>query len=144
MGIINYYRKFLKEYSMIARPLNELLKKDVDFPAELLTEHKTAIDRLKEMLCSAPLLVRPDPNREFELHMDWSAAGCGVILQQRGKAGEERVISYANCSNNKPESNYSSYVGKCLVAVWSPCGTTECTCTGKSSSCTPTTGPRSG
>jgi hypothetical protein len=118
MGIINYHRKFLKGCSMIARPLNDLLKKDVDLPAELLTEHKGAIDKLKEMLCSAPLLVRPDPNREFELHTDWSAAGCGAILQQRGKAGEERVISHASCSNNKPESNYSSYAGECLASVW--------------------------
>jgi hypothetical protein len=94
MGIINYYRKFLKGCSMIARPLNDLLKKDVDFPAELSTEHKAAIGKLKDMLCSAPLLVRPDPNREFELHTDWSAAGCGAILQQRGESGEERVISY--------------------------------------------------
>jgi hypothetical protein len=70
------------------------------------------------MLCSAPLLVRPDPNREFELHTDWSAAGCGEILQQRGKVGEERVISYASRSNNKPESNYSSYAEECLAAVW--------------------------
>jgi hypothetical protein len=70
MGIINYYRKFLKGCNMIARPLNDLLKKDVDFPTELSTEHKAAIDKLKEMLCSAPLLVRPDPNREFELHTD--------------------------------------------------------------------------
>jgi hypothetical protein len=62
MGIINYYRKFLKGCSMIARPLNDLLKKDVDFPAELLTEHKAAIDKLNKMLFSVPLLVRPDPN----------------------------------------------------------------------------------
>jgi hypothetical protein len=70
------------------------------------------------MLCSAPLLVRRDPNREFELHTDWSAARCGAILQQRGKAGEERVISYASRSNNKPKSNYNSYAGECLAAVW--------------------------
>jgi hypothetical protein len=118
MGIINYYRKFLKECNMIARPLNDLLKKDVDFLAELSTEHKAAINKLKEMLCSAPLLERPDPNWEFELHTDRSAAGCRAILQERGEAGEERVISYASRSNNKPESNYSSYAGKCLAAVW--------------------------
>jgi hypothetical protein len=41
-----------------------------------------------------------------------------MILQQRGEAGEERVIFYASRSNNKPESNYSSYAGKCLAAVW--------------------------
>jgi hypothetical protein len=103
---------------MIACPLNDLLKKDVDFPAELSTEHKAAIDKLKEMPCSAPLLVRPDPNREFELHTDWSAAGCGAILQQRGEAGEKRMISYASRGNNKPELNYSSYAGECLAAVW--------------------------
>jgi hypothetical protein len=117
MGIINYYRKFLKGCNMIARPLNDLLKKDVDFPAQLLAEHKATIDRLKEMMCFAPLLVRPDPNREFGLHTDWSATGCGAILQQRGEDGEERVIPYASCSNNKLESNYSSYAGKCLAAV---------------------------
>jgi hypothetical protein len=52
MGVINYYRKFLKGCSMIGRPLNDLLKKDVDFPAELSTEHKAAIDKLNEMLAS--------------------------------------------------------------------------------------------
>jgi hypothetical protein len=139
MGIINYYRKFLKGCSMIVRPLNDVLKKDVDFPAELSMEHKAAIDKLKEMLCSAPLLVRPGPNWEFELHTDWSAAGCGAILQQRGQAGEERVISYASRSNNKPESNYSIYAGECFTAVRGS-GTKGCTCTGGGSSCTPTTG----
>jgi hypothetical protein len=87
-------------------------------PRTLLTEHKAAIDKLKEMLCSAPLLVRPDPNREFKLHTEWSAAVCGAILQQRGDAGEEPVISYASRSNNKPGSNYCSYAGECLAAVW--------------------------
>jgi hypothetical protein len=89
MGIINYYRKFLKGCNMIACLLNDLLKKDVDFPAELSTEHKAAIDKLKEMLCSAPLLVRPDPNWEFELHTDRSAAGCGAICSR----GEKLVRS---------------------------------------------------
>jgi hypothetical protein len=65
MGIINHYRKFLKGCSRIARPLNDLLNKDIDFPMELLPENKAAIDTLKEMLGSAPVLVRLDPNREF-------------------------------------------------------------------------------
>jgi hypothetical protein len=109
----------------------------------LSTEHKADIDRLKKMLCSAPLLVRPDPNREFELHTDWSAAGCGAILQQRGDVGEERVISYASRSNNKPESIYSSYAGECLAAVWGV-RYHRVDRTGDGSSCTRTTDPWSG
>jgi hypothetical protein len=49
--------------------------------------------------------------------MNWSAAGCGAILQQRGEAGEEQVIFYASRSNNKRGSTYSSYAGECLAAV---------------------------
>ena len=118
LGIIGYYRRFLQGCSTVARPLNDLLKKDVDFPAELNAECKAAIDQLKGMLCSAPLLVRPDPKREYELHTDWSAAGCGAILQQRDDTNAERVVAYASRSNNRAESNYSSYAGECLAAVW--------------------------
>ena len=118
LGIVNYYRKFLPGCSTVARPLNDLLKKDVDFPAELDGTCKDAVDQLKKMLCEAPLLVRPDPTREFELHTDWSAAGCGAILQQRDETGAERVVAYASRSNNRAESNYSSYAGECLAAVW--------------------------
>jgi hypothetical protein len=118
LGIINYYRKFLKDCSQTARPLNDLLKKGIDFPAELNEGCKGAIDKLKGMLCAAPLLVRPDPKRDYELHTDWSAAGCGAILQQRDDAGDERVIAYASRSNNRAEVNYGSYAGECLAAVW--------------------------
>ena len=118
LGIVNYYRKFLRDCSAVARPLNDLLKKDVEFPEELSAEGKAAVDQLKRMLCEAPLLVRPDPKKPYELHTDWSAAGCGAILQQRDDSGAERVIAYASRSNNKAEGNYSSYAGECLAAVW--------------------------
>jgi hypothetical protein len=118
LGIINYYWKFLKDCSQIARPLNDLLKKGIDFPAELKEGCKGAIDKLKGMLCAAPLLVRPDPKRDYELHTDWSAAGCGTILQQRDDVGDKRVIAYASRSNNRAEVNYGSYAGECLAAVW--------------------------
>ena len=118
LGIVNYYRKFLPGCSTVARPLNDLLKKEVEFPPELDNTGKAAVDKLKEMLCEAPLLVRPDPTKEFELHTDWSAAGCGAILQQRDDDQNERVVAYASRSNNRAESNYSSYAGECLAAVW--------------------------
>jgi hypothetical protein len=89
--------------------------------AELEEGCKGAIDKLKGMLCAAPLLVRPDPKRDYELHTDWGAAGCGAILQQRDDKGNERVIAHTSRSNNRAEVNYGSYASECLAAVWAVC-----------------------
>jgi hypothetical protein len=63
-------------------------------------------------------LRRPDFSKVFILHTYWSALGIGVILGQLDEEGKEYVITYASQSNNKVESNYSSYKGECLVVVW--------------------------
>ncbi len=65
-----------------------------------------------------PILKRPDFSKVFILYTDWSALGIGVILGQLDEEGKEYVITYASWSNNKAESNYSSYEGECLVVVW--------------------------
>jgi hypothetical protein len=53
-------------------------------------------------------LRRPDFNKVFILHTDWSALGIGAILGQLDEEGKEYVITYASQSNNKVESKYSS------------------------------------
>ena len=67
----------------------------------------------------------------YTLQTDWSAKGMGAILSQIGKDGEEGVIAYASRSNNKGESNYSSYHGELLAAVW---GVQHCSDEGSSAS----------
>jgi len=62
-------------------------------------------------------LRRPDFDKVFILHIDWSALGIGAILGQLDEEGKEYVIAYAFRSN-KAKSNYSSYEGECLVIVW--------------------------
>jgi len=56
--------------------------------------------------------------RFFILHTNWSALGIGAIISQLDEEGIGYVIAYASRSNNKAESNYSSYKGECLDVVW--------------------------
>jgi hypothetical protein len=118
LGTANYYRKFVKDYSIIAAPLNNLVRQDVAWDWSEACQQ--AFDTIKERLTQAPILRRPDCSREFEFefHTDWSGVGLGAVLIQRDNNKREYVIAYASRSNNRTERNYSSYPGKCLAAVW--------------------------
>ena len=116
LGTAGYYRKFVKNYSKVASPLNHLLQEEV--PYDWDSDCQNAFETLKKHLTEAPILRRPNFEREFELHTDWSAQGLGAVLTQRDEAGDEYVIAYASRSCNKTERNYSSYHGECLAAVW--------------------------
>jgi hypothetical protein len=93
-----------------------LLKKDVAWTWS--EEAQEAFNTLKEKLSEFPILRRLDFSKVFILHTDWSALDIGVILGQLDEEGKEYVIAYASRSNNKVESNYSSYKGECLAVVW--------------------------
>jgi hypothetical protein len=88
----------------IAHPLYALLKKDVAWTWS--HEAQEAFNTLKEKLSEFPILRRPDFNKVFILHTDWSALGIRAILGQLDEEGKEYVIAYASRSNNKAESNY--------------------------------------
>ncbi len=60
---------------------------------------------------------RPNFNKVFILHTNWSALGIGTILVQLDEEGKKYVIAYAS-RNNKVESNYSSHEGESLAIVW--------------------------
>jgi hypothetical protein len=93
-----------------------LLKKDVAW--KWTEEAQEAFNTLKEKLSEFPIPRRLDFSKVFILHTDWSALGIGAIIGQLDEEGKEYVIAYASRSNNKAESNYSSYEGECLVVVW--------------------------
>jgi len=114
--LCNYYRIYVQDFSTIAHPLYALLKKDVAWTWN--DEAQEAFNTLKEKLSEFPILRRPDFNKVFILHTDWNAFGIGAILGQLDEEGKEHVITYAFRSNNKAESNYSSYEGECLAVVW--------------------------
>jgi hypothetical protein len=116
LGSANYYRRFIRDFSGIAAPLNRLLQEDVAWGWD--EAYQTAFEALKQKLLDAPILRRPDYKRPFELHTDWSSVGLGAVLVQRDDEGREYVVAYASRSCNRAERNYSSYQGECLYAVW--------------------------
>src|SRR5579864_4050312 len=116
LGLMSYYRKFIKDFSKIARPMLTLLKKDTPF--EWTNKQQNAFDRLKQMLIQAPVLTYPDFNQPFIIYTDTSGIGLGAVLSQQGKDGKEHVIAYASQSLNQAEKNYSITDQECLAVVW--------------------------
>jgi hypothetical protein len=78
LGLMSYYRKYVRGYSKLAGPLFELTKKDIPFVWDVGCEQ--AYQALKAALVDAPVLTRPDFKRTFWLDVDWSPKGVGAIL----------------------------------------------------------------
>ncbi len=116
IGLYNYYKIYVQDFSTIAHPLCALLKKDVTWTWS--EEAQEAFNTLKEKLSKLPILRKPYFSKVFILHIDWNVLCINVIIGQLDEEGKEYVIAYASQSNNKVENNYSSYKEECLVILW--------------------------
>jgi hypothetical protein len=116
MGLVNYYYMYVKGFSLMAKPLNMLLKLDQEW--QWGNEQERTFVELKARLVVAPILRRPIRGCPFQLHIDWSMLGLRMMLTQCDDEGKEFVVAYASRSNNIAKSCYSSYKRKCLATVW--------------------------
>jgi hypothetical protein len=78
VGLSEYFRKFIPQYSIIVRPLTNLLRAGTEF--EFDEREKELFTRLKEILCNSPTLSLYKVGVEMELHTDASMHGYGAIL----------------------------------------------------------------
>jgi len=81
VGLASYFRRFIRDFSLIARPLYQLLRKDVTF--KFGEEERLAFVTLKNRLVEAPILAVYNSKAHTELHCDASAHGFGAILMQQ-------------------------------------------------------------
>jgi hypothetical protein len=82
LGLAGYYRKFVKHFGIISKPLTELLKKGVIFT--WVQDHQVSFQTLKSALSSAPVLALPDFSLPFCIGTDASGIGIGAVLLQIG------------------------------------------------------------
>lgn len=115
LGLLNYYRKFIQNFSKIASPINNLLKKDTLF--EWTEECESSFKELKGFLVNPPLLIYPDFDLPFNLTTDASKLAIGAVLSQ-SKVGLDKPIAYASRSLSKTEQNYSTTEKELLAIVW--------------------------
>ncbi|QRW01159.1 Retrotransposable element Tf2 protein [Ceratobasidium sp. AG-Ba] len=114
LGFVNFYRRFIAEFSKIARPLHDLTKKDTRF--EWSQECQQAFEEIKKRVSQDPVLIHPDPNKPFILETDASGIAIGAILSQRGEDGYLHPVAYLSKSYNDAQRNYDT-ANKELLAI---------------------------
>ena len=134
LGFTGYYRRFVKGFAEIARPLNDLLvghytnpqarkkvkviKKPVPF--EWKEEHQHSFQTLIEKLTTPPVLAYADCRLPFSVHTDASLNGLGAVLYQK-QDNKERVVAYASRSLKPSEKNYPAHKLEFLALKWAIC-----------------------
>lgn len=80
LGFVNFYRRFIKNYSKVAAPLSSLTSTKVKF--SWTTDANDAFLRLKSLFTLAPILIQPDSSKQFVVEVDASDIGVGAVLSQ--------------------------------------------------------------
>ena len=115
LGLCNYYRRFVKNFSKLATPLNQLLQEDTKF--NWSQECEESFQALKHAFVTAPMLKYPDMNAPFILSTDASGTSLGYILGQKGLDGKEMVVAYGGRSLKPDEHKFKVSEQECLAFV---------------------------
>jgi hypothetical protein len=102
LGLAGYYRRFIPDFSRIAKPMTKVLKKGVKFVWD--EDCEKAFHTLRAHLTTAPVLAQPDNTKPFDVYCDASGACLGCVLMQ-----DKWVIAYASRALRPHEKNYPTH-----------------------------------
>lgn len=115
LGLTGYYRKFIRDYAKITKPLTVCLKKGRKIVYS--EEFMKSFNRCKEILTNPPILQYPDFSKNFIVTTDASNVAIGAILSQ-GPIGSDKPICYASRTLNQSEERYSTIEKELLAVIW--------------------------
>ena len=115
LGHAGFYRRFIRDFSKIARPFTNLLAKDVPFIFD--DKCSGTWEKLKWELISAPIISPPDWSNPFEIMCDTSDFAIGAVLGQR-KDNKQHVIYYSSRTLNDAQMNYTTTEKEFLAVVF--------------------------
>ena len=116
-GILSYYRRYIKNFAKITRPIYNLSTSGKDgqslskTPVSWGREQQQALDELIRHLSNPPIMAYPDFSKSFTLHTDASKDGLGAVLYQN-QDGVMRVSAYGSRALSPAEKNYHLHAGK--------------------------------
>ncbi|CAI7901125.1 unnamed protein product, partial [Closterium sp. NIES-54] len=114
LGFANYYNRFVPQYAKIAAPLTDLLKKDT--PYKWGTPHQQAMEQLQTALTTAPVLILPDPKKDYVVEADASDQAVGAVLMQ-DHGNSLQPIAYLSKKLHGAELNYPIHDKEALAMV---------------------------
>ena len=125
LGLANFFRTHIRNFSVISSPLNVLTRKDTRWRGGPLPPPALkAFNELRSALCSEPVVNYPRKDRPYALIVDAATGndknegGCGAILCQADEKGDLHVISYASRSLSKHEKNYTPFLAELTACCW--------------------------
>lgn len=119
LGLIGFYRRFIKDFSKVAKPLTQLLSATPKGQSVKWGQREQkAYETLRYKLVQAPILAYPNLQKKFILHTDASLLGLGAVLSQEDDDDKPRAIEYASRTLNKHEVRYGATELECLGMWW--------------------------
>ena len=92
MGFCNFYCPFIHQFAHVAKPLNALIRKDIQW--EWTSQHQNAFDTLWSQVTTEPILLQPQLNLQFELEIYVSGFALEAVLTQQDKEGKGHPVAY--------------------------------------------------
>ena len=123
MGMCQFYRKFIENFSKIAQPLTKLTrgKKKANELLDHTPESIAAFNLLKEKMTSLPVLAHPDHNKPFFVQTDASKIALGAILSQKDENGDLHPCMYASRQTQGKEPDWTTQEQELLAVKWAIC-----------------------
>jgi len=115
LGIMSYYRRYIKDFAKTARPLNDLLKKTAIWQWE--KPQQDAYQKLKDTLLDDVFLLHPSNEKQFILETDASQFAWGAVLSQEDSEGHWRPVGCLSKGFTDPETRYDTHDRELLAII---------------------------